>query len=332
MAPSVPVKIILGTHTVGHKVKNPGIVHFDSPEEVRALLDAFYNRGYREIDTARNYPGSEERLGLAGAPSRFILHTKVRDGAGTTHPHEPAQIEQSIKKSLEDLRTDSVETMYLHVPDRTTPFEDTARAMNEGYKQGKFKKFGLSNYSEDEIQQFLDICAEKGYVKPGLFQGHYNALTRGGEKAMFPLLRKHNIPFYAFRSLELTLSVSPAAGGIFRSNADKYTTSRWKDDNQIGALYSTIYGQPAVEEAVNVVRAAAEKHGITGHAAALRWTAFHSVLDGKYGDGVIFGVSNLNQLKQTLDAIDDGPLPAELAEAIDAVWAVVDGHGPPYHL
>ncbi|KAI1463213.1 Aldo/keto reductase [Daldinia caldariorum] len=323
MSPSVPVKIILGTHTVGSKSEHPGIVHFDTAEEVRALLDAFYSRGHRELDTARNYPGSEERLGLAGAPSRFLVHTKVRDGAGTTHPHEPAQIAQSIDKSLSDLGTASVETMYLHVPDRTTPFEDTARAIDEGFRQGKYKRFGLSNYSEEEVQRFLDICEEKGYVKPSLFQGHYNPLVRGNEKALFPLLRKHDIAFYAY---------SPAAAGIFRSDADKYKTARWKDDNQIGAIYSAMYGKPAVAEAVDVVRDAAEKHGISGHAAALRWTAFHSILDGKYGDGIIFGVSNLNQLKQTLDAIDAGPLPAELAKAIDSVWTVVDGQGPPYYI
>lgn len=80
-----------------------------------------------------------------------------------------------------------------------------------------------------------------------------------------------------------------------------------------------------------MVRTAAEKYGISGHAAALRWTTFHSVLDGKYGDGVIFGVSNLDQLKKTLDALEDGPLPAELADAIEAVYATVEGSEPPYH-
>ena len=35
---------------------------------------------------------------------------------------------------------------YLHGPDRTTPFEITMKAVDELYKEGKFKRFGISNY------------------------------------------------------------------------------------------------------------------------------------------------------------------------------------------
>lgn len=93
-----------------------------------------------------------------------------------------------------------------------------------------------------------------------------------------------------------------------------------------------MYGQRAVQDSIGTVRDAAEKHGIGGHAAALRWTAFHSILDGEYGDGIIFGVSNIDQLHKSLDALEDGPLPAELAEAITAIYATVEGAEPSYHL
>ncbi|KAI8632257.1 Aldo/keto reductase [Xylariaceae sp. FL1651] len=322
MSSKTPVKFILGTHTVGDPIENPGICHFDSADDVQGLLDVFYNRGYRELDTARNYPGSEVRLGKVGAASRFTIHTKVHSMEPGSH--EPSRIDLSIKNSLDDLQTSSVETMFLHVPDRQTPFEDTAKAMNDALKQGKFKKFGLSNYSPAEVQQFIDICEHRGYAKPSVYQGHYNALVRGGEKELFPLLRKHNIAFFAY---------SPAAGGFFSGNAGTSSTSaRWSDDNIIGKNYSAGYGQPAVRASVALVRDAAEKHGISGHAAALRWTAFHSILDGKYGDAVIFAVSKMEQLHNTLDAIDAGPLPADLADALTAVYATVEGAEPPYHL
>ena len=35
---------------------------------------------------------------------------------------------------------------YLHAPDRTVPYEVTLKAVNELYKEGKFKRFGISNY------------------------------------------------------------------------------------------------------------------------------------------------------------------------------------------
>jgi aflatoxin B1 aldehyde reductase len=164
---------------------------------VKAFLHAFYGRGYRKIDTAQNYPGSEERLGNAGAGTRFLIGTKVKTSA--PGDHEPAKIELSIKDSLDKLRVPSVDILYLHRPDRQTPFEDTAKAMNDAFAQGKFKKLGLSNYSAEEVRKYIAICEEKGYVKPSVYQGHYNAIVRGGEDELFPLLREKNIAFYAYR-------------------------------------------------------------------------------------------------------------------------------------
>ena len=40
----------------------------------------------------------------------------------------------------------SIDMWYLHGPDRTTPWEVTLKAVNELYKEGKFKRFGISNY------------------------------------------------------------------------------------------------------------------------------------------------------------------------------------------
>ncbi|RDW59933.1 hypothetical protein BP6252_13020 [Coleophoma cylindrospora] len=320
----MPIQIILGAHSVGDSTKDPGNAHFDSEKDVQALLNAFHSRGYTHIDTARDYspaaPGtSEVRLGQAGVASRFTIHTKIHSG----HPgdHEPSKVNLSIRQSLDDLKTSTVETMFLHVPDRQTPFEDTTKAMHEALQQGKFKNFGLSNYTSAEVQKFLEICEQKGYTKPSVYEGHYNAIVRRGEKELFPLLRKNGIAFFAY---------SPAAGGFFSGNVA--TSTRWNDENMVGRMYNSLYGQPPVQAAMATVQDAAAKHGISGHAAALRWTAFHSVLDGKYGDGLIFGVSKIEQLHKSLDALEAGPLPVELAEAITAIYATVEGAEPPYHM
>ncbi|KAI1361066.1 Aldo/keto reductase [Xylaria arbuscula] len=321
MSPKSPVKIVLGTHTVGDSVENPGIVHWDKAEDVKALLDTFCERGHRYIDTASNYPHSEERLGQASAASRFTILTKVRDGSPGSHA--PDKIAASIKKSLEDLQTSTVDTMFLHVPDRETPFEIVAKAMDDAFRKGQFKHFGLSNYSAAEVQKFLEICEENGYVKPSKFEGHYNAIFRSGEKELFPLLRKHNIAFYGY---------SPAAGGLFSGSDASASSRRWHKDNLIGNNYNLFYGHPSVQASVAPILDAAKKYGITGHAAALRWTAFHSVLDGTYGDGIVFTVSSMEQLHKTLDAIDAGPLPANLADTFSKLYSAVEEAGLAYHL
>lgn len=90
--------------------------------------------------------------------------------------------------------------MYLHAPDRTTSFEETCRAMDAEWRKGKFARFGLSNYRADEVEAIVDICEREGLVKPSVYQGRYNAIIRGGEEVLFPILRKHGIAFYAYRS------------------------------------------------------------------------------------------------------------------------------------
>ncbi|KZL65212.1 aflatoxin B1 aldehyde reductase member 2 [Colletotrichum tofieldiae] len=296
MAYQTPPTFILGTHSVGDSTADPGSSHFDSERDVQALLDAYHSCGYNHLDTARDYspsvPGaSESRLGRAKAASRFLIRTKVH--SADSGDHQPAKLELSIGQSLGDLQTSSVETMFLHLPDRQTPFEDTAKAMSDALSQGKFKNYGLSNYSAAEVQRFLDICEKNRYAKPSVYEGHYNAIVRGGEKELFPLLRKHNMSFHA---------------------------------------YSYFYRQPPVQIAVAIILDLAETHGISGHAAAMRWTAFHSHLEGKFGDSIVFGVSKVEQLHKILDALESGPLPDDLVEAITAIYEEVEGAEPPYHL
>lgn len=198
--------LLIGRRQVGDSTKDPGIAHFDSTKDVQTLLDAFYSRGYRHVDTARDYspnaPGaSEVRLGQVGVTSRFTIDSKVH--SGRPGDHEASKIDLSIGQSLDALKTSAVETMFLHVPDRQTPFEDTTVAMNDAIQQSKFKKFGLSNYTAAEVQNFIEICEQKGYTKPSVYQGHYNAIVRGGEKELFPLLRKHDIAFFAYRYADI---------------------------------------------------------------------------------------------------------------------------------
>ena len=108
---------------------------------------------------------------------------------------------------------------YLHGPDRTTPYEVTMKTVNDLYKEGKFKRFGISNYmayadsyhrsidvrltydhmaSRWEVAEIVCICRANGYIQPTAYQGIYNAIHRHVEPELFPCLRKFGISFYEF--------------------------------------------------------------------------------------------------------------------------------------
>lgn len=77
--------------------------------------------------------------------------------------------------------------------------------------------------------------------------------------------------------------------------------------------------------------AAASSHGISGHAAALRWTAHHGSLSKENGDSIIVGASSVEQLNSNIDAIEAEPLPDDVADALGAVYAEIEDILP-YHM
>lgn len=165
-------------------------------------MDYFYSRGYRDLDTARGYSPhaprtSEPLLGAVEAGKRFNIDTKIFPYGD--HPHSKQNIGNNINESLDALKVPQIGVEYLHVPDRTTPFEETCEAMDKAYREGKFRRFGLSNHTAEEVQKIVQICEDRGFVKPSVYQGQYNAVVRGGEKELFPVLRKLGIAFYAWR-------------------------------------------------------------------------------------------------------------------------------------
>lgn len=192
---------LTSTCQVGDKSLDP-VVRFDTKEEVSEVLKTFLKRGYNQIDTSRGYstlaPGtSEPRLAAAGAGSNFIIDTKVLSREAGAHAAD--KIAAEVDSSLDALKIDQINIEYLHHPDRATPFEETYEAIDKAYRAGKFKRFGLSNYTAAEVKQFVEICERRGFVRPSVYQGQYNAIVRTGEKDLFPVLRQHDISFYAWR-------------------------------------------------------------------------------------------------------------------------------------
>ena len=52
------------------------------------------------------------------------------------------------------------------------------KGINDLYKEGKFKRFGLSNFASYEVAEIVEICKANGYVLPTVYQGMYNAISR----------------------------------------------------------------------------------------------------------------------------------------------------------
>eukprot|EP01113_Clastostelium_recurvatum_P001089 TRINITY_DN10457_c0_g1_i1.p1 TRINITY_DN10457_c0_g1~~TRINITY_DN10457_c0_g1_i1.p1 ORF type:complete len:323 (-),score=96.99 TRINITY_DN10457_c0_g1_i1:75-1043(-) len=294
-------------------------------EQAQKFLDVFEKHGFKQIDTAAGYGAGEKTFGrLKAAQKGWLIDTKIK--SFEPHIHEPEKVLASWKTSEERLGTDKVHILYLHSPDRTTPFEDTLRTMNELYKQGKFEKFGISNYTAEETQQIIDIVTKNGWVRPTVYQGNYNLLVRGGEEALFPLLRKEKIAFYAW---------SPLAGG--------FLTGRWTTKEQLqqsesthftgmyGAVFTGLFARDSFFEALHDFVAVAKKHNFTPAEVAVRWLAHHSQINVANGDAIILGASRPEQFEQSIQDAKRGPLPQDVLDTINKIWEKVQKDAPPYH-
>ena len=297
-------------------------VRFDTPDKINALLGEFYARGHRVLDSARVYPpgkpGTAESYlaaALRASTARdqhdpFVVDSKV--WSHTPGSHQPDAIARSVDESVDVLGdVVSIDVEYLHQPDRTVPLATALQALDAQHKQHKFQRIGISNYRIDEVEALVRAAAEDGLEPPRVYQGCYNAVSRDVEADLIPALRQHGIALYAY---------SPTAGGLFSEQAKAVLPgSRYDPNMTFGPVYAGKYKTPAIEAAVQRVRDAAAAHQITGHEAALRWTVHHSALSGEHGDGVIVGVSSVEQLRSSLDAIDAGPLPADVLAAVEAI-------------
>lgn len=291
---------------------------FKSAQEIKPMLDALKELGIEDLDTATRYLESEQWLGENNAASQFQIGTK-HPGLGSPEPSTKEVVVATGKESLQKLKTQQVDIYYMHSPGPRVPFEDTLAGINELYKSGAFRRFGLSNYSPDQLRQVLDICHAKGYVLPSVFQGNYNAVARLPETELFPLLREHNIAFYAY---------SPIAGGFlakapasFEPNNDSLKGGRWDADGYAGKIYRSLYSdRPATLNALRQWHQIATEEGITMAELAFRWVVHNSGLDASRGDAAVIGARDVKQLRQTYAAIAKGPLSKEVQAKCDAVW------------
>jgi aryl-alcohol dehydrogenase-like predicted oxidoreductase len=197
-------------------------------EESHAVLDSFVELGGNFIDTADAYsawvPGnsggeSETIIGqwvtARGNRDRVIIGTKV-----SQHPDftglSATNIVEASDASLTRLGTDYIDLYWAHFDDVSVPLEETASAFNDLVVAGKVKYIGVSNYSAERVQEWVDVATANGLALPIALQPHYNLVHRTDfESKLLPVAEKNGlavVPYFALASGFLS--------GKYRTKAD----------------------------------------------------------------------------------------------------------------
>jgi aflatoxin B1 aldehyde reductase len=208
------------------------------------------------------------------------------------------------------------------MPDRKHPLEPVLAGINDLHKSGMFKRFGLSNFSAEEVEEAIRISKEKNYILPTVYQGLYSAVARRTETELFPTLRKHGIVFYAY---------SPIAGGFLTKTPADFAEEgkgRWDPATLLGKIHNAMYKKPSMLEALEQWGKIADEVGVSKVELAYRWVAHNSILKGELGDAIIFGARNIEQLRETLTGLKNGPLSKEVEGKIESIWKLVEHESP----
>lgn len=308
------INLILGTMTFGESVFSPQVGEF---------INTFLNAGYDELDTAYVYNDGkcEQLLGevLPGLNRSFKIATKVNPRISGKLDANAAY--KQVNESLERMKLDSVDTVFLHFPDPATPVENVLGAMSDLHDQGKYKELGLSNFPAWMVTDVWHICDKHGWVKPTVFEGVYNPLTRRAEAGLNACLNNFGMRFYAY---------NPMCGGLLTGRYGKFEEVPTDGRFTHRPNYQGRYWKKSFFDAVDVIKAAAEKHGITSVEATYRWLAYHSMLNGDRGDAILIGASKLNHLQQNIETLKAGPLPEDVVEAFEQAWMITKGDSPEY--
>ncbi|MEW4411069.1 aldo/keto reductase [Clostridium sp. AN503] len=163
-------------------------------EQEKEALTAGVKAGMTLIDTAEMY-GSGKAESLIGRTiagmdrSSLFLVSKV-------YPHNAGRknIFKSCLASLERMGTDYLDLYLLHWRGGI-PLEETVECMEQLKKEGKIRRWGVSNFDTSDMEELWSVPGGKNCA---VNQVLYHAASRGIEYDLLPWMREHHVPLMAY--------------------------------------------------------------------------------------------------------------------------------------
>lgn len=191
-------------------------------QEIEAIC-AGIEAGIKVVDTAEMYGQgrSEQLVGQAISKYKrediFLVSKVLPSNAGRQ------KIRKSLRHSLKLLRTDYLDMYLLHWRG-SVPLEETVRCMEELVEEGRIRRWGVSNFDVDDMEELIRI---PGGENCAVNQVLYHLGSRGVEYELLPWLKSHDIPLMAYCPLAQAgeLRKELLKNSQLQKTADKYQIS-----------------------------------------------------------------------------------------------------------
>ena len=261
------------------------------------VVDAAIDLGVNFFDTADVYGGqglSEEFLGNAIAKkdrSSIVVATKFANPMGESKHQRGASrryIMGAVEDSLRRLKTDYIDLYQQHVPDVSTPIDETLRALDDLVSQGKVRYIGHSNFNGWQLADAHWTAQSRNLAHFVTAQNLYSLMDRRLEREVIPACERFGIGL---------LPYFPLASGLLTG---KYTRGAAAPEGTRLAMWGE-RGQAALSEAnfdiVERLTSYAEQQGHSILELAFGW-----LLTKPYISCVIAGATSASQVKSNVDA------------------------------
>ena len=281
-------------------------------EHAHHVMDTFFQAGGNFIDTAdvysrwaKNNPGgvSETIIGNwmkeRGNRRQVVLATKGRGrmwdgptGEGLSRVHLIRACEDSLRR----LGTDYIDLYQTHSFDPDTPIDETMRALDDLQRAGKVRYVGASNYPAWRLAKALWTSDKLGLARYNSLQPHYSLANRADfERELKPLCEEEAIGVIPY---------SPLAGGFLTG---KYRRDKMPDSQRAEGVQRYLNERGwAILDGLDSV---AQKYEASDAQVALAWLLAQPVISAP-----IFGANTVEQLKETLGALEVKLAPEDIDE------------------
>ncbi|MBV8135800.1 MAG: aldo/keto reductase [Deltaproteobacteria bacterium] len=292
-----------------------GYGSIEETEFIKAVGRAL-DQGINSFDTAEAYGFGASEKSLAKALGARREEAVITTKFGVGYPDAPnyrdstrKRVMESIEKSLKNLDTDYVDVYLIHWPDRSVPFEEPMRALDELVKQGKVRAVGLSNFKLAEIER----CMQARRVD--VVQYCWNMFDRRMQKEIFPYCRDHQVGVMAYGSLAYGVLTGTMSEEMdFGSDDWRSRRGRLGNINLFQHLFGPdhfLKNLRAVEE----LKPIAQRYGKSLPQFALRWTLSNPVIST-----ALVGCRNEREVNDNVGAVGWNISDADMKE-IDAIFA-----------
>jgi diketogulonate reductase-like aldo/keto reductase len=206
--------------------------------------------GMTLIDTAEMYGdgGAEEVVAdaIQDQRDRVFVVTKA-------YPHNASRTElpKACERSLKRLRIDAIDLYLLHWRDRNMRLEETVAAFEKLRGTGKIKRWGVSNFDLDDVQELWSV--EKG-TNCAADQVLYNLANRQIEFDLLPLV--HQPSTLNHRPIVMAYSPVGHGRGLLENATLKRVAKRHDGTTSQIALAWVLRGSGAIA----IPKASNEKH------------------------------------------------------------------------